>query len=322
MIKIYHRIVCIGLTALGLLGNENAQCQNPLQQFALTDFSFSTNLAKNWHLVNDVHADIEKPNSFKTSRGTGVLLNLFDKRKPGKDLIFTLQHGDIDFELDYMMAKSSNSGIYLQGRYEIQLTDSWAVTNAKASDNGGIYERWDEGKPVGQQGYEGYSPRQNVSRAPGLWQHLKISFRAPRFDAAGKKTENARILLVELNGVRIQEDMELSGPTRGAINNQEQSLGPLRFQGDHGAIAFRNIRYATYDNPRPELSDLKYAIYNGNFETEPDYKKVPPETEGSLTILTSNITPYQNQFLIHYTGKIKINEPGERSGWKRFNAHS
>jgi hypothetical protein len=96
-------------------------------------------------------------------------------------------YGDADLELDYMMAKGSNSGIYLQGRYEIQLLDSWGTVNPKSGDNGGIYERWDDSKPEGQQGYDGHAPRQNASRAPGLWQHIKISFQAPRFDGKGQK---------------------------------------------------------------------------------------------------------------------------------------
>src|SRR3990170_6408673 len=107
--------------------------------------------------------------------------------------------------------------IYLQGRYEVQLMDSWRMSNPKFDANGGIYERWDESKPEGQKGFEGHAPRQNVSRAPGLWQHLKISFRAPRFDANGKKIENAKFLLVELNNILVHENVELSGPTRASI---------------------------------------------------------------------------------------------------------
>jgi hypothetical protein len=80
------------------------------------------------------------------------------------------------------MATESNSGIYLQGRYEIQLLDTWGATAIRSGSNGGIYERWNESRPNGQKGYMGYAPRQNASRAPGLWQKLKISFQAPRFD--------------------------------------------------------------------------------------------------------------------------------------------
>jgi hypothetical protein len=208
------------------------------------------------------------------------------------------------------MAAGSNSGIYLQGRYEIQLFDSWGIVNPKPGDNGGIYERWNEGKPQGQQGYEGHAPRQNVSRAPGLWQHLKISFQAPRFNG-GQKVENAKILRVELNGVSIQENVELSGPTRGAMGSDEVALGPLRFQGDHGTVAFRNIKVATYDKPRPELIDLKYSVYKGKFEKEPDYKKLPPDAEGSSVILSSNVSNLEKEFVIRYTGTLRVKEPGE-----------
>src|SRR5688572_15637006 len=123
------------------------------------------------------------------SPGTGILISQAEQGKHGQDLLFNTSHGDVDLELEYMMAKGSNSGIYLQGRYEIQLLDSWNTTAPKPGDNGGIYQRWDDSKPEGQKGFEGFAPRQNVSKAPGLWQKLKISFQAPRFDASGKKTE-------------------------------------------------------------------------------------------------------------------------------------
>jgi hypothetical protein len=70
-------------------------------------------------------------------------------------------------KLDYMMAKGSNSGIYLQGRYEVQLLDSWGVRNPRPGDNGGIYERWDEARGKGNEGFQGHAPRHNASRAPG-----------------------------------------------------------------------------------------------------------------------------------------------------------
>ncbi|MDQ3842552.1 MAG: DUF1080 domain-containing protein [Bacteroidota bacterium] len=277
----------------------------------LTDLSAFQAPGPSWQLAADVKADITKDGVLTPTSGTGVLVNLPDKKNPGKDLFTNLQHGDADLELDYMIAKGSNSGIYLQGRYEIQLLDSWGVINPKAGDNGGIYERWDESKPEGQKGYEGHAPRQNASRAPGLWQHLKIFFQAPRFNANGQKVENAKIIRVELNGVPIQENVELSGPTRGAVANDEAATGPLRFQGDHGPVAFRNIRLTVYDKPRPELLNLKYSLYKGRYEGEPDYKKLPPEAEGTSVILSSNVSTLANEFLIRYTGTLRVKEPGE-----------
>lgn len=282
--------------------------QNPLP---LADLSFFQSPGPSWKLAGDARGSITQKEVLTTAPGTGTLVNLPDKNHPGKDLLSNLQHGDLDLELDYMMAMGSNSGIYMQGRYEIQLLDSWGVVNPKAGDNGGIYERWNESKPEGQKGYEGHAPRQNASRAPGLWQHIKISFQAPQFNEQGQKTDNAKILRIELNGVPIHENVELSGPTRGALRNDEVAKGPLRLQGDHGPIAFRNIKITAYDKPRPELLNLKYSIYKGKYETEPDYKNLPPEAEGTSVILSSNVNNIQNEFLIRYTGTLRVKEVGE-----------
>jgi hypothetical protein len=237
----FIKVVAAGLVWLSSAGLGVAQTPgSPANAMPLNDLSFARNPGKSWQVVGDVNADLNKTNVLTTSKGTGVLVNLVDKRNHGTDLFFTAEHGDAELELDYMLAKGSNSGIYLQGNYELQLLDSWGKTNPTSGDNGGIYERWDESKPEGQKGYQGYAPRQNVSRAPGLWQHLKVSFQAPKFDASGKKIANARMLRVELNGATIQENVELLGPTRGAMG-PEKATGPLRIQGDHGAVAFRNI---------------------------------------------------------------------------------
>ena len=209
----------------------------------LKDLSSFKDPGKTWMVAGGVTADLEKINVLKTTSGTGILVNLPGKKNHGTDLLTLGSHGDIVLELDYMIAKGGNSGIYMQGVYEIQLEDSWGMTNPTAANNGGIYQRWDDARPEGRKGYEGSAPRQNVSRAPGLWQHLKIAFQAPKFDGSGKKTENARIIGIELNGVLIHDDVELSGVTRGA-NGEEKALAPLRIQGDHGAVAFKNIRFS------------------------------------------------------------------------------
>ena len=217
----------------------------------LNDLSAFKNPSKSWQIVAGVKADLGKPNSLRFSEGPGVLLNLPDNRNKGEDLYTIEEYGDIDLELDYLIAPGSNSGIYLQGRYEIQLIDTWGATNIRSGSNGGIYERWDDSKPEGQKGYSGYAPRQNASRAPGVWQKMKISFQAPRFDGSGNKVQNAVILRVDMNGVTIHDNVELSGVTRGSMSADEKATGPLRIQGDHGPIAFRNIKITRFDTPRP-----------------------------------------------------------------------
>jgi hypothetical protein len=217
---------------------------------SIKDLTFFKEGGSTWKMAGEVVADLETPNVLHVKPGDGILVNIPDKKNKGKDLFTIAEFGDMDLELEFMMAKASNSGIYLHGRYEVQLLDSWNLSIPTAGSNGGIYQRWDDSRPEGEKGYEGYAPRQNASRAPGLWQKLRISFQAPRFDVNGKKTSNAKILMVELNGVLIHEGVELSGPTRGGAG-EENATGPLRIQGDHGAVAFRNIKVTNYAQSRP-----------------------------------------------------------------------
>jgi hypothetical protein len=102
-----------------------------------------------------------------------------------------------------------------------------------------LYPRW---IAETQTAYEGAAPRVNASRAPGEWQSFDVVFHAPRFDASGRKVANARFERVTHNGVVIHEGYEYSGPSRGAWNEQDIPRGPLRLQGDHGPVAFRNLR--------------------------------------------------------------------------------
>lgn len=263
----------------------------------LTDLSFFKAPTGNWQLASDVSADFNEVNLLNLKAGSGILVNLVTKDKHSSDLLTNMEHGDMDLELDYLMAKNANSGIYLQGRYEVQLLDSWGFPTAKAVDNGGIYDR--------------NAPRQNVSKAPGLWQHLKISFQAPRFDAAGRKIENAKMLQVELNGVLIHEGIDIAAPTGGALGDNEVAKGPLRFQGDHGTVALRNIVITNYDQPRPKISSLQYTLYDGKFTAEPDFSELIPKAEGKSEIISSGVSSMKNEFLLKYAGKLQVDAAGE-----------
>ena len=153
------------------------------------------------------------------------------------NLVTDEKHGDVELYLEWMVSKGSNSGVYLHGLYEVQVFDSYGSTEpATSSDAGGIYHRWIDNKGVG-----GSAPRVSVSRPPGHWQSYQIWFRAPRFDASGKKTENARFLRVLHNGILVQENVEVEGGTRAHMPIPEAASNPLMLQGDHGPVAYRNI---------------------------------------------------------------------------------
>lgn len=188
-----------------------------------------------WQVVREVQIDAADPKKLMISSGEGRIL--VNGNKPTSNLISEVEHGDVEAHIEFMVPKNSNSGVYFQGRYEIQVYDSFGVKEPKHSDCGGIYERWKNDK-----GFEGHAPKVNASKAPGEWQSFDVVFRAPRFDASGKKVKHAAFLKVVHNGQLIHENVELTGPTRAATyENDEKPLGPLMLQGDHGPVAYRNI---------------------------------------------------------------------------------
>ena len=94
----------------------------------------------------------------------------------------------------------------------------------------------------------------NAAKAPGLWQHYKIIFHAPKFDSLGRKEKNAVFKEVWLNGVLLHENQEVTGPTRAAAFKDEKPKGPLMIQGDHGPVALKNIRYKLYEDKKVAIT--------------------------------------------------------------------
>ncbi len=149
------------------------------------------------------------------------------------DLISKREFGDhklhLEFRTPFMPTERGqargNSGVYLHGVYEVQVLDSFGLDPA---DNlcGGIYKI--------------AVPSKNMCLPPLEWQTYDITFRAPRFDASGKKTENARITVVQ-NGETIHDDLELPGLTGGAMRDTEEPLGPLKLQHHHDPVRYRNV---------------------------------------------------------------------------------
>ena len=154
------------------------------------------------------------------------------------NIVSEKQFGDVELFVEFQIPAGSNSGIYLQGLYEVQIFDSFGKEKLSTQDGGAIYHRWIQDKPVG-----GSIPKANASRKPGEWQTYQISFRAPRFDGAGKKTSDAKILKVIYNDQLVQENISCEGPTRSAMNLPEAAKGPLMVQGDHGPVKFRSIAW-------------------------------------------------------------------------------
>jgi hypothetical protein len=135
----------------------------------------------------------------------------------------------VEFRVPYMPTASGqargNSGVYLQGRYEVQVLDSYGL-DSKENDCGAIYE-------VAR-------PKVNACKAPTVWQTFDIDFHAPQF-TDGKKTEPARITVVH-NGVLIHDDVAIPvDNTRSGLGGDTAQPGPIMLQ-DHGnPVQYRNL---------------------------------------------------------------------------------
>lgn len=301
---------CLFVTVIGVPVAE-AQFQGLAPDtLRLDDFSAFQSSPENWSIVDSVWADPARSHHLRATSGTGVLVNRPTEGARGH-LRTQWTHGDVEIEMDVLMPRGSNSGIYLQGRYEVQLLDSWDVQTPTFGDMGGIYQRWDDGRPEGERGFEGHPPRVNVAKAPGLWQHLKIHFRAPRFNEAGKKVEDARFEKVTLNGVVIHRNIELSGPTRAAAFQDETPAGPLLIQGDHGPVAIKNIRYKRYRTGTMTLSDLQYKRYDVRLdEGLPRLDTVAVAAQGSVDRLSHEVLRKEDDFVAVFEGTLTAPRTG------------
>ena len=187
--------------------------------------------AKSKWQVGTAAVSSENPNQLVNKGGSGEMINLTPKHGQSVDIFCTDKFGDCRIELEVMVPKGSNSGVYVMGEYEIQVFDSWGKDKMGRGDMGAIY---------------GASPPPfNACKRPGEWQKYVIEWQAPRFDASGSKVPggNAKFLKVELNGQGqvLHKDLEMPKQTPGGVAGKEAPTGPLMFQGNHGPVAYRNI---------------------------------------------------------------------------------
>jgi prepilin-type processing-associated H-X9-DG protein len=168
-----------------------------------------------WKLVNGAMEVVAHTGSIATKQAFGDVQLHVEWRTPnppsGKD------------------QERGNSGVFLMGRYELQVLDSYHNVTYADGHAGAIF---------GQ-----YPPLVNASRPPGEWQTFDVVFHRPRFDGAGKVTAPARMTVIQ-NGVLVQDNAVLSGPTahmtRPPYEKHPDAL-PIALQDHEFPVQFRNI---------------------------------------------------------------------------------
>lgn len=140
----------------------------------------------------------------------GVLIS----PESGSNLISEQKFNDFKLHVEFKYDKNSNSGVYLRGRYEVQILDNAPTDDPNSHSFGGVY------------GF--LTPSEMAVKGPGEWQTFDI-------------TLIGRMVTVVANSITIISNQEIPGITGGAINSNEGEPGPIYFQGDHGPIQFRNV---------------------------------------------------------------------------------
>src|SRR6185503_17098727 len=127
---------------------------------------------------------------------------------------------------------------------------------------------------------------------------------APRFDAGGKKTKNARFTKVVLNGFVIHENVDVTGPTRSGAFIDEKPLGPLMIQGDHGAVALRNLAVKRFGTGAIAAENLRYKLYAGDFKEAGAYDAKSPTAEGVPEKFAHGAVEKSGKFALVFTGSL------------------
>jgi hypothetical protein len=193
-----------------------------------------------WILTDSVIVDPMKPNLLKATANLGGTIWVNGDKGRLKDLYTKANFGDCTVHIEFLLAKRSNSGIKFHGVYEIQIHDSFGLEKVTGEHCGGIYPRSVQ-NPRYTHIDDGIPPKVNACKAPGEWQTLDVTFKAPRIDAKGDKTANAMIVKATLNGQLIHENQEMKTPTGANWQRKETATGPFMWQADHGPIAVRKF---------------------------------------------------------------------------------
>lgn len=196
------------------------------------DFKTTKNGKSHW-MVGVPAVDPNSNDRLLVRKGTGTaneVTAMVNERGDGVDVFTKEAFDDCLVELEFLIPRGSRSAVYLLGEYGVRVADNSDKDKLDDDTAGAIVHT--------------NPPKANGFGSSGQWQKLAIEFQAPKFDKANNdvKRVNARFLRVTLNGVVVQENVEVKTTTAGGLTDKELPGGPLMLQGSRGPVAFRAIR--------------------------------------------------------------------------------
>jgi hypothetical protein len=200
-----HKVTWVGRRAPDLKRDKPPTWGEPIELFNGKDLAGWTTIPPG--------PDTFPPPPVDRTKGWSVRDGLLVNDRPGINLVSERKFTDFKIHTEFRYPKDSNSGIYLRGRYEIQIEDNFGL-EPDSHLIGGIY------------GF--LNPSTNPAKRPGEWQTIDAEL-------------VGRVVTVYLNGERVIDRQTIPGITGGALDSDEGSPGPIMLQGDHGPIDFRRV---------------------------------------------------------------------------------
>jgi glucose/arabinose dehydrogenase len=267
--------------------------------------------AKGWKLC-DADLDPKDPTKFAIKDGYGALVNT---EPDASDFVSKPVFGDAEVRAGFTLPEGGSGGLYLQGRYEIVIAPNERSGTSKHHLCGSI---------AGGATWPGYEPKIDAWKGAGQEHDVEVEFRAPRFDASGKKTKNARIDRLSMDDVLLYENVEIPEPSAGA-DPGEVARGPLRFHAN-GEIALGGIRARPLDDAPSEAGFT--PLFDGDdlagWSVRPNGKdgdttewKVDDHvltSAGKSNFLVSDRSDYKN---FELEGLFKLGTGGRSTLWLR-----
>ncbi|MBX2871094.1 MAG: DUF1080 domain-containing protein [Saprospiraceae bacterium] len=267
------------------------------QDFPLDNLSSFSSASDAWAIAGNAFASITT-SDFSVEEGTGALVctNGANTLTP---ISTQMEHGDLEMDLEFLLPKNGQGQLWLQGRYAIQLEDTWGGESRRCGMLVGSTSAEDRLAPV------------NASRAPGLWQHLSLYFEAARFDSDGKKISDAKLHYLRLNGYTLLENVDLTAPSAGASATDEVAEAPFVFASQSGAVAFRNIHYKAYTLDQLQVSNIQYKLYQGDWDRLPNLDTMTVSSSGTKEDFDVEMEGYVDKYAMSFSAQLEVPVAGE-----------